>query len=76
MTQFDHSVPPGDDGRHPQYKHLVLAEIESHYGSWIMTIAGHEGDALISDDGARSIFGEQYDDEFAYISDEYIEILS
>ncbi len=72
---IDHMTKPTADGKHPQYAHLVMAEIEPHCGSYILTMAGYDGDALISDEDARHIFGEQYAGEFGYISDEYSEIL-
>jgi len=54
----------------------VLFEIDRHYGSYILTAKSHEGDALISEDDARDIFEEQFDNEFAYLTDEYLSLLS
>ncbi len=67
--------PPDKYGRHPKYKHLVMFEIEPHYGSYILTAAKHPGDALISEDDARHMFGKDYDAGFGYLTDEYLEIL-
>lgn len=75
QDKFDHTVPPQEDGRHPEYKHLVLFEIERHHGSYILTAQGQEGDALLSEDDASEMFGEQFDDEFAYLTDEYLTLL-
>ena len=66
---------PDKYGRHPKYKHLVMFEIESHYGSYILTAVGHEGDALISEDDARQMFGKDFDHEFGYLTDEYLQLL-
>ena len=66
---------PDAQGRHPKYKHLVMFEIEPHYGSYILTAAKHPGDALISEDDARHMFGKDYDAGFGYLTDEYLEIL-
>lgn len=66
---------PDAQGRHPKYKHLVMFEIEPHYGSYILTATGHEGDALISEDDARQMFGKDFDAGFGYLTDEYLQIL-
>lgn len=66
---------PDNSGRHPVYKHLVLFEIEPHYGSYILTAVGHDGDALITADEAMDMFGKDFEDEFGYLSDEYLDVL-
>ena len=76
QTAFDHMISPGDDGFHPKYGHLVYAEIEQHYGSWLLCfpmMPDAPGPMLISDDDAQHIFEGQYDDGFAYIVDDYID---
>lgn len=73
--KVDNMDPPDKRGRHPKYKHLVMFEIEPHYGSYILTAPKHKGDALISEDDARSMFGKDFDDGFGYLSDEYLEVL-
>lgn len=72
---FQHTARPLENGRHPKYSHLVMAEIEPHYGSYILTIKGHKGSALISEDDANEIFGKRVDLEFGYIPDDYVDIL-
>jgi hypothetical protein len=75
VNGINHMIKPTPEGYHPVYSHLVMAEIEEHHGSYILTIEGHKGDALISEEDAEHIFGSQFDEEFGYISDEYINIL-
>jgi hypothetical protein len=72
---INHMIKPTSEGYHPVYCHLVMAEIEEHHGSYILTIEGHKGDALISYEDAQYMFGKQFDEEFGYISDEYVNIL-
>lgn len=74
-TEVDRMDPPDKNGRHPRYKHLVMFEIEPHYGSYILTAAGHRGDALISSDDAVHMFGKDFDDGFGYLTDEYLQLL-
>ncbi len=77
MHKFNHNVKPDEQGRHPIYSHLVMFEIERHYGSYILTAPKTcEGNALISAENAEHIFGEQFDQEFAYLTDEYLNMLS
>lgn len=76
MSKFDHLVEPLENGRHRKFSHLVLAEIEPHYGSYIFTIHGHKGSALTGPDDAAQIFGEQLDKGFAYVVDDYLDILN
>jgi hypothetical protein len=67
-------IEPTKEGKHPKYSHLVLAEIDSHYGMALLTIKGQEGSLLISYEDwniMRDGNNPDYDD-FAYISDEYI----
>lgn len=66
---------PDAQGRHPKYKHLVMFEIEPHYGSYILTALGHRGDALISSDDAQHMFGKDFDAGFGYLTDEYLQLL-
>lgn len=72
---FDHSVAPTDTGQHPEWLHLYLFEVEPHCGSYILTCPGQLGDTLIGPDDAEYMFGEQLDDGFAYLSDEYLQLL-
>ena len=74
--KFNHNTP-SENGRHPKYSHLVLSEVENHKSMLILTIEKQKGDALISWDDWKSMIGddEQSDEEFGYISDEYISIL-
>jgi hypothetical protein len=62
-------------GRHPKYSHLVMFEIEPHHGSYILTAQHNPGSALISSDDAQEMFGDRFDDEFAYLTDEYLSLL-
>lgn len=66
---------PDKQGRHPKYKHLVMFEIEPHYGSYILTAVGHQGDALISSDDAQHMFGKDFEEGFGYLTDEYLQLL-
>lgn len=66
---------PDKHGRHPKYKHLVMFEIEPHHGSYILTANKHPGDALISQDDAREMFGKDYEAGFGYLTDEYLQLL-
>lgn len=75
-SKFDHNVSCDDNGYHPEYKHLVMFEIEPHYGSYILTAIGHSGNCLISSDDAKYMFEDQFELEFAYLSDEYLSLLS
>lgn len=75
MNKFNHDVKPKKNGRHPKYKHLVLFEIEPHHCSYILTAAGHDGDRLLSEDDARDMFEDQFEDGFAYLTDEYLDCL-
>ena len=72
---FDHSIEPMPDGRHPEYNHLVLFELEPHYGSYILTAHGHDGSALLSTDDAMHIFEDRLKSEYAYLSDDYLDLL-
>jgi len=72
---FNHYTSPSDTGQHPDYPHLYMFEIDAHYGSYILTCPGQDGDALIGPDDAEYMFGEQLDDGFAYLSDEYLQLL-
>lgn len=72
---LDHMAKPDEKGRHPEFPHLVMAEIEPHHGMWILTFPGHDGDALISEDDAVEIFGDQLDAEFGYILDDYLSLI-
>ena len=74
-TAFDHMVAPRNDGRHPQYPHLVMVELEPHHGSYIARFSGHAGDLLLSEDDARAMLGDQFDEEFGYVGDEYLDLL-
>jgi hypothetical protein len=73
-----HMDPPGPDGRHPQYSHLVMAEWEPHHGSYIVTFAGHEGDLLMSAEDVMHMIGSdaQFEEGFGYVTDEYVDLLS
>jgi hypothetical protein len=75
---IDHMKEPMADGTHPDYPHLILAEVEQHYGMLILTFPGVDGDALISLEDWDAMVGdvEQADREFAYVSNEYLEILT
>jgi hypothetical protein len=66
---------PTKSGRHPTYPHLVMFEIEPHYGSYVLTAAGHRGSALISEEDARHMFGKDFEDGFGYLVDDYLELL-
>ena len=75
---FDHMAEPDDDGRHPDYPHLCLFEVERHYGSLILTSQSAPGSALISCwEDWKGMVGDdiQADQEFAYLSDEYLDCL-
>lgn len=76
LEVWQHLDRPDEQGRHPRYKHLVQFEVEPHYGSYILTATGHSGSALISEDDATDMFGEQLEHGFAYLSDEYLELLA
>lgn len=67
--------PPNDDGYHPHFPHLVLFDIEPHYGMYILTAYGHEGNALISGEDAEDMFGEHFNGGYAYLTDEYLSLL-
>lgn len=69
------TAKPDKQGRHPKYKHLVMFEIEPHYGSYILTAVGHRGDALISSDDAQHMFGKDFEAGFGYLTDEYLQLL-
>jgi len=72
--KFNHNISPVN-GYHPDYPGLVLFEIEWHYGSYILSAPGYEGTALISSEDAKIMFEDQLDAEFAYLTDEYLQIL-
>lgn len=76
MCKFNHMAVPVN-GRHPEFPHLVMAEVEPHYGMLILTIEGMSGTALISVEDWIAMVGDQdqADFEFGYISDEYAELL-
>lgn len=71
---FNHDTTPNENGFHPTRSDLVLAEIEPHYGMWLVTTDAAPGSLLISDDDAMHMFGDQYDAEYGYISSEYLEL--
>lgn len=77
-AQADLDVEPGPDGRHPKYKHLVMAEWEPHYGSYIVTFVGHTGDLLMSSDDVLSMVGDdrRFDEGYGYVVDDYLDLLS
>ena len=75
-SEFDHAVTPLDDGTHPKYRHLTLFEIESECGSYILTAHGNNGDCLISSDDAEHMFGSQFNEGYAYLTDEYLQLLA
>lgn len=70
-----HMAKPDKYGRHPKYKHLVMFEAEPYKNMYLVTAIGHEGSALISSDEAASMFGKYLDDGFAYLTDEYLQLL-
>jgi Fe-S cluster biosynthesis and repair protein YggX len=74
---FDHMAEPAEGGRHPQHSHLVYYEFEPHYGSYIVTAPKTtDGDLLMSHEDVVHAFGEEaVDNEFAYGSDEYLDLL-
>ena len=75
MNVFDHCIPH-HCGVHPDYPHLIYFEVEAHYGSFILTSPAVRGTALISAQDWLNMAGsqEQADLEFAYASDEYLEL--
>jgi len=71
--EFDHDVPPDENGYHPDYGHLVLFELEPHHGSYIVTSPAIEGDALLEEHDVEDMFGEDgIRRGYAYLSDEYL----
>jgi len=70
-----HTTPPDDEGRHPNYCHLVMAEFEPNYGSYIMTLQGYEGAALLSHDDLETFDSFIRENLFGYVSDEYATLL-
>ena len=48
MPNMTHMAPPTKDGRHPKYSHLVMFEVDHHYGMLLLKSPAIEGNALIS----------------------------
>ena len=75
---FNHNVKP-KNGRHYKYRHLVYYEIESYYGSWILTApeikAAEYKNLLMSDDDINSIDESLIDRGYGYYTDEYLDRL-
>ncbi len=70
-------VSADKDGRHPRFQHLVLYELESHYGSWIVTSPAKKGSVLIGHEDCLSMFGEEVVElEFGFATDEYLELIT
>ena len=70
---------PTSDGRHPKYRHLVMFEADPHHGSAIVTAreAAPGRSALWSWEDWQHAVGdeEQAELEFAYLSEEYLDVL-
>ena len=78
MNRELHMTPPNDEGRHPNYCHLVMAEFEPQYDGYIMTLQGYEGAALLSHDDIDDLeILDSFIREnlFGYVSDEYATLL-
>jgi len=70
------TVIPLKNGRHPKYAHLVYCNLEEHCGSYIITIDGQEGDALLSSEDAENLLGSDVvKDMRGYCSDEIVQLL-
>lgn len=67
-------VPADENGRHPKFKHLVMYELESHYGSYIVTSPAKSGSRLMSVDDCVHAFGEGVVDQgFGFAVDDYLD---
>ena len=75
MTNEDnlHDVPPAENGRHPEYSHLVYVEVEPHYGMYLIhphsgtgygTLLWSADDCLAADEGLL-------DREYGYLTEDY-----
>ena len=58
MTPYNNkwNEEPDESGRHPNAKHLILVEFESHHGSVIVTSPAAHGNALLSREEVLSWF--------------------
>ena len=73
-----HLVDPDENGRHPERPELVMFEAEPYNSMYIVTTpAEPAGSMLVSEDEWLAMVGsrDQADLEFAYCSDEYLDLL-
>ena len=71
-----HEAVPLKNGRHPVYQHLVYCELMPHYGSYILTIQGQKGDALLSSEDAEHLLGDDILEKgYGYATDELVSLL-
>ena len=74
-----HLAEPTEDGRHPEHPHLVLFEVDLHHGMLILRSPAAPGATeLISWEDWDAMVGcrHQADCGFAYLVDDYLDILS
>lgn len=73
---IDHMTKPVN-GRHPDFKHLVMAEADHHHSMFLITFAEHDGNLLVSWEEWVDMVGDQTQAElqFAYVSDEHLDLL-
>lgn len=76
-TEIHHT--PHENGRHPEHAHLVYFEVEQEHGMYLLTTPAKPGySALISwEDWLHAVgIKRQAELEFAYLPDDYLDVLS
>ena len=77
---IDLTAPHDENGRHPQYGHLVWVDCEPHHSMYLVTSPAMEGSSiLMSGDDVAEMLGSQNEGEEedeppqeGYVSDEYL----
>lgn len=72
-ADFNHDAKPNSSGDHPDNPNVVYYEIESHYGSYLLTSPAKEGSVLMGQDDAREMFGDRFEEGYGYFLPDYLE---
>lgn len=71
-----HDVRPNSKGYHPKYSHLAYVELESHFGSYIVTSPARPGYSLLmSADDAEHMLPGSTEHGYGYVVDDYLDMM-
>jgi hypothetical protein len=74
MSQIN-DIECDENGYHPEHKHLVWCDVESHHSRYLVTSPASEGSFLLSEDEVHDMFGEDvFEYDGGYVSDEYLSV--